>query len=213
MNQATLIKIANEVIKNRMLKQAMNPLLFAKPEAVRTLTNAAKEIAQEPQAAEAVVRRNSGLISALLSLLSRSAGRVGGTAKTVALSPAAQNIGAAAGLFGLGALGGYGARKWLGGSPAAPAVPAAPAAAPAIPAGPVTSAIEEVQPASAAGGDLASYLDLLRANAPIVGAAAGGLGGATIGAVASRKARIRNALIGLATGAALGGGAGYLMNR
>lgn len=56
-------------------------------------------------------------------------------------------------------------------------------------------------------------LDFLRANAPAVGAVAGGLGGATLGAVASRKARIRNALIGLLVGATLGGGAGYLMNR
>ena len=71
----------------------------------------------------------------------------------------------------------------------------------------------EQQPIYGSGVLTPTYLDLLRANAPAVGAVAGGLGGATLGAVASRKARIRNALIGLLAGAALGGGAGYLMNR
>lgn len=79
---------------------------------------------------------------------------------------------------------------------------------------PVPVSPEQLQEPIYGGGVLTpTYLDLLRANAPAVGAVAGGLGGATLGAVISRKARIRNALIGLLAGAALGGGAGYLMNR
>ena len=99
----------------------------------------------------------------------------------------------------------------LAGNAVAPNAPPPAAPAVAVPAAPAAPAVPDM----AAGGGLLTptYLDLLLANAPIVGAVAGGLGGATIGAVASRKARIRNALIGLATGAALGGGAGYLMNR
>jgi len=87
-----------------------------------------------------------------------------------------------------------------------------PAKAPDVPsnAAPVPP---EQQPIYGSGVLTPTYLDFLWANAPAVGAVAGGLGGATLGAVASRKARIRNALIGLLAGAALGGGAGYLMNR
>lgn len=219
MNQDTLLKIANEVVKNRMLKQAMNPFLYIKPEAVRTMMGAVKEIAEKPQAAVTAVRRSAQLTKALRDLISGSVSRVGDAAKAVSLNPVAQNIAAAASLFGLGTLGGYGVQKLRSRSPATPATPAVPApapvvpAAPAVPAGPMNSAVEGAQPTLAAGGNLASYLDLLRANAPAVGALTGGLSGAAIGAATSRKARIRDALIGFAAGTALGGGAGYLMNR
>ena len=141
---------------------------------------------------------------------SKGLSAVRGVGSKILANPYARYGGLGAGVLGAGALGAYGLSHLLGGGgEAVPAVPAAPAVAvPAVPAAPAV-------PDMAAGGGLLTptYLDLLLANAPIAGAVAGGLGGATIGAVASRKARIRNALIGLATGAALGGGAGYLMNR
>ena len=135
------------------------------------------------------------------------------------------------GTIGAGGLAGaYGLYRLLAGGggeepvvPAAPAAPVVPVAPPsATPALPETPADAFTGPAaySAGGGqvipfpvgvsDFASYLDLLRANQPIAGAAVGALGGAALGAGTSRKNRIRNALIGLVAGAALGGGAGYL---
>ncbi len=141
---------------------------------------------------------------------SKGLSAVRGVGSKILANPYARYGGLGAGVLGAGALGAYGLSHLLGGGgEAVPAAPAAPAVA--VPAAPAAPAVPDM----AAGGGLLTptYLDLLLANAPIAGAVAGGLGGATIGAVASRKARIRNALIGLATGAALGGGAGYLMNR
>jgi len=65
-------------------------------------------------------------------------------------------------------------------------------------------------PVGGAASDSAGFLDVLRAYQPFVGATVGALGGAATGAGVSRKNRVRNALIGLAAGAALGGGTGYL---
>lgn len=242
MNQQTLTKIASKVIENRirqqqaleLLKQAgikENVLAFLAgiPGALGTAAGKAKELASRGagvvgsaagtafESAKGLAGRGAGaardLALKVKALTASGAGTVAelgskglaaiqGVGSKAIANPYVRYGGLGAGVLGAGALGAYGLSHLLGGGgeavPAAPAAPAAPAV-----------------PDMAAGGGLLTptYLDLLRANAPIAGAVAGGLGGAAIGAATSRKARIRNALIGLVTGAALGGGAGYLMNR
>lgn len=239
MNQQTLTKIASKVIENRirqqqaleLLKQAgikENVLAFLAgiPGALGTAAGKAKELASRGagvvgsaagtafESAKGLAGRGAGaardLALKVKALTASGAGTVAelgskglaaiqGVGSKAIANPYVRYGGLGAGVLGTGALGAYGLSHLLGGG--GEAVPAAPAA-PAV-------------PDMAAGGGLLTptYLDLLRANAPIAGAVAGGLGGAAIGAATSRKARIRNALIGLVTGAALGGGAGYLMNR
>jgi len=242
MNQATLIKIASKVVENRirqqqaleLLKQAgikedVLAFLAGIPGAVGTAAGKAKELASRGagaiggaagtafQTAKDLAGRGTATARDLaLKVKALAASGTGmaaewgskglstlqGVGSKILANPYARYGGLGAGVLGAGALGAYGLSHLLGGG-GGEAAPAAPA--PTIPAA----------PDMAVGGGLLTptYLDLLRANAPAVGAVAGGLGGAAIGAATSRKARIRNALIGLAAGAALGGGAGYLMNR
>ena len=121
------------------------------------------------------------------------------------------------GTIGAGSLAGaYGLYRLLAGGggeePVVPVVPVPPQDSVSALAGPAAYSVGggQVIPSPVGVSDFASYLDLLRANQPIAGAAVGALGGAALGAGTSRKNRIRNALIGLVAGAALGGGAGYL---
>ena len=228
---------ALELLKQAGIKENVLAFLAGIPGALGTAAGKAKELASRGagavgsaagtafESAKGLAGRGAGaardLALKVKALTASGAGTaaewgskglsaVQGVGSKILANPYARYGGLGAGVLGAGALGAYGLSHLLGGGgEAVPAAPAAPAVAvPAVPAAPAV-------PDMAAGGGLLTptYLDLLLANAPIAGAVAGGLGGATIGAVASRKARIRNALIGLATGAALGGGAGYLMNR
>jgi len=228
--QDAIVKIAQQVVRNRL---AQNYVL--RKLAAEQLPDPIPEGNLPARATEAAAKAERNIWQALEKLLGK-AGPGLTTVKNIAgkvWNNPPGRFATITGGAGATTLGLYGLYNLLAGGGSKPTVPAAPVvsapsapiiSAPVAPPAPVVSAPIEppsyvapapsVAPMSApvggAASDSAGFLDVLRAYQPFVGATVGALGGAATGAGVSRKNRVRNALIGLVAGAALGGGTGYL---